>query len=325
VVRDSANGRETGAITVPNDAGHWASLAGSGDGRHFVIEAGEASSSRFYRLTLSPEGQPALQLAATYRDISMLAGEGQLALSPDESEMAVSQTAFGACPSAGCNDFRVQVVNLAAGKIRNWNEYLPGSLFPRYEPGVLNWASDTALMFTVTRTNSQDAAGPASVTIRTLDTAAPGNRVVTSVPIPLPATTLGSDVRLTAVDGGSELVGTSCVDSRSRSANALHGTGVARVVELSAAGRWAVHEYRTQTTYFRWPAREQLAFDGGCSVESVDPTGQNALVLAFGLGRFHDGACTALPGFQLYRADGDPKPKLPGDDREVNTHTAVEE
>ena len=305
-MHDSVNGRVTGVIAVQDPTGR-ASLAGSGDGRHFVIETAEGSSVRLYRLSLSPDGRPALQLAATYSQRSILGG-GQLALSPDGTETAIAQSGLTPCPGGirgtGCDDFQIQVVNLATRKTRIWNEYFPMSAFPSYGPGELTWAGDTALVFTVTRAKAPDGAGPASVTVRTLDTAAAGNDVVTSAPIPLPAT-LGPETRLTAADGGREIIGTSCADSRS--GTALHGTGVARVVELSAADGWAIHEYRTQSTYFRWPAREQVAFESSCAVESVDPTGQNALVLAFGLGRFHDGAYTALPGFQLDLTSSDPE------------------
>jgi hypothetical protein len=41
-------------------------------------------------------------------------------------------------------------------------------------------------------------------------------------------------------------------------------------------------------------------------VPSADPSGQYALVLAFGLGRFHAGVYTALPGFQLHLTNGEP-------------------
>jgi hypothetical protein len=115
---------------------------------------------------------------------------------------------------------------------------------------------------------------------------------------------VGYPNRLTVADGGSEVFGASCVDSKS--STTLYGTGVARVVELSAAGGWAAHLFRTQTADFRSPAHEEVGIGTDCAVLSTDPTGQYALVLAFGLGRFHDGTYTPLPGFQLYLAQGDP-------------------
>jgi hypothetical protein len=304
VVRSSVTGRETGALTVPNAVGHWAALAGAGDGRQFALETGTSSSVRFYSLSVSRNGRPALRLAATYPYSEMVLNRS-IALSPNGNEVALSQT--GAAPCLGnarrdCEDFQIEVINLATRATRTWNEDLP-TAFPLYTPGVPTWAGNTLLTFTLSRINSATAPGPASVAIRTLNTASPGSDMVTSAPLPLPAAVRHS-AHMTVTDGGSEVIGTSCVDSRSSAS--LHGTGVARVVELSAADGWAVRQFRTQTTYFRWPAREQVAFETSCTVLSTDPTGQYALVLAFGLGRFHDGVYTPLPGFHLYLTTGDP-------------------
>jgi hypothetical protein len=308
VVRDTVNGQETGSLTVPNAEGRWAALAGTGDGRHFVVEAASTSGSRFYALSVSADGRPALRLAATYSSTTNPLPNGPMALSPDGTEVALSWTILGPCPagspSLGCNDFQIEVLNLVTKATRTWNEYLPSVAFPRYTPGVVSWASNTSLMFTWDRTNSQTADGPASVAIRTINTAAPGNDVTTSAPISIPAT-VANPTRMTVADQGREIIGTSCAPAGSSTA-VLRGTGVARVVELSAADGWAVHQYRTQTTYFRWPARVQVATDTSCMVESVDPSGQYALVLAFGLGRFYDGIYTPMPGFQLYLTNGDP-------------------
>jgi len=306
VVRSSVTGRETGALTVPNAKDHWANLAGTGDGRQFALEVSTSSSVRFYSLAVSAAGRPALRLAATYPDPDAVV-DGSMALSPNGTEVAVWWTIITRCPGssgADCNDFQIQVVNLSAKTTRTWDEYSPMSPSPSYEPGTPTWAGNTLLKFTWARINrTSSLTAPVSFVIRTLNTAKPGNDIVSSPAVSLSAT-VGYPNRMTVADGGGEVIGTSCVDSRS--STALHGTGVARVVELSAADGWALRQFHTQTTYFRWPAREEVAFDTSCEVLSTDPTGQYALVLAFGLGRFHDGAYTPLPGFQLFLTTGDP-------------------
>jgi len=184
VVRDSAHGTVTGSVPLPGTfAAAGQSVTASPDGRTFAIAADLIDAPTlpgtvamlYFWLPVSGDGHP-----ETPAELPSGTGNGEplrgMALSPDGTMLALSLEHFGiATNTAPYGD--VEVINLAAGKIRTWT----GHSQPGYYPGAPTWGNDgRTLTFPWWHITSQTTGAAVITGVRELDTAAPGSNLLAS-------------------------------------------------------------------------------------------------------------------------------------------------
>jgi hypothetical protein len=182
VVSATATGKVLGTVAPPRPARVFSMVAAAGDGRDFVLAASRGilvnkvpseGPTRFYRLVLSPSGQPA-RLTRLPITVQTRALSG-LALSADGRQLAVSLYPRGNRRNGGT----IQIFSLATGAERDWTWPGPGCVCgyqnngipTEYDARSMSWTADgRRLLFQV-----QQGFGDLQVSqVRLLDTASPG-------------------------------------------------------------------------------------------------------------------------------------------------------
>jgi len=204
VVSATATGKVLGTVAPPRPARVFSMVAAAGDGRDFVLAASRGilvnkvpseGPTRFYRLVLSPSGQPA-RLTRLPITVQTRALSG-LALSADGRQLAVSLYPRGNRRNGGT----IQIFSLATGAERDWTWPGPGCVCgyqnngipTEYDARSMSWTADgRRLLFQV-----QQGFGDLQVSqVRLLDTASPGGDLrAASTVIPIPAADLDNTAR----------------------------------------------------------------------------------------------------------------------------------
>jgi hypothetical protein len=295
-VRDSATGQADGRLTLPPPGRHaydfW-QVSAAADDRHFAIATYTDSASTLsyglYMVAVSPGGQPRL----TYDGASLGAwgypGMPEIALSPDGHQLAMSFLSYATGNSAYPSGTVVVIYPGAGSAARIWNT---GSA-QGFAPGTPSWSSDNrTLILPWLRLDASSGRSRLSG-LRMLDTAAPGDSLL-SAPLRQFAASPTISTALVTADGRS-ILASSCWFSG--------GTVTARVMKLSAADGHQVSVFRTETEKVTLPTpspgsgaytSEMVAVS--CPVLSADPSGQHVLVDAFTFGRIDNRRFTPLPG-----------------------------
>jgi hypothetical protein len=297
VVRASATGAVTGKMAVPSGGDTSdAYLAASPDGRAFIVGAGTAGPGRnlgyhLYRFVLSRGGAPT-PLAPLRRAVS-LTGAGMrgasvrgIALSPDESKVAVSIERFGFSVDIVLASAQLDVVDVASGTVlRSWNSSATG-----YWAGQPSWVSNTDIAYPWWHVSSPVVPRVTQqlIAVDELNIDAPGT-LLGGKPTAIPVTGGVRSAVLTP-DGRLALLA-ACQESPGTSGRT---TVTAKVTEVTAASGSLVRVLRSQSASY--PAADAIAvLDQNCEVLSADPSGQHVLVNALQPGRIDNGAFTPLP------------------------------
>jgi hypothetical protein len=291
VVRASGNGRVTGSVALPEQAGSPRAYAGGEifgglDDRHFVIvfsRGGDlpgVEAATLFLLTVSPAGRPGRldRLAFDNRGVPVTG----VALSPDGTTVVLSLT----------NDFpgpapygSVVLINARTGATQAWT----GQGAPGYWPGVPSWAGDGTVEVPWWHSESAGTEPADLIGVRQLNLASPGGSLLAAPLVTYPAPVQGLQSAMIA-PGGGYVVASSC-----RAGPGRH-TGTARIMELSPATGRVVDVLRTQTTRFGNNADVQDAISSTCRVLSAVDGGGLVLAQAFAFGRIDNGVFASLPG-----------------------------
>jgi DNA-directed RNA polymerase specialized sigma24 family protein len=200
VVRDSADGQVTGAVTVPAVVRpDIATITAAADDRSFIIGTYDIDPAgtmdyRLFRLRISASGRPAppteLLVIPLPRPATTVGG---IALSPDGTKVAISlqyqAASMDSIPYGG-----IEVVDLATRATRTWiaprDDYLSW-------PGQPSWAGgDTMVAFTWWHnTGLAGRISASSTEVRELDTAVAGTDLLDSRVIVPPAGSATSNPR----------------------------------------------------------------------------------------------------------------------------------
>jgi hypothetical protein len=299
VVRESASGKVTGQVAIPDALAPSTGLrvTGSADDRSFIIGTYEAGPGgperslyfRLFRLRITAGGRPGPLTELPGGTITALSkvvdlGVPGMALSPDGTRLAVSlqyqAPSFEPLPYAG-----IEVINLVTGTIRTWisHRYF-------YYPGPPSWVNGDR-MIAFTWWHEASILGPVLTGIRELDTAAPGSDLLDSRLIPGVSGPSITSALITA--DGRHVVASACPAHQGPGDRS--GTVTAQIVELSLPAGRLIRVLRTQTARYHVFAGEN-PLEAGCSVLAIDPTGTHVLTVSFQLGRLDNGVFTALPG-----------------------------
>jgi hypothetical protein len=300
VIRNSASGQVTGKVTVLSN-GEPATLnaTAAADDRSFIIGTSEWGPGgwpdyRFFRLRISASGRPGPLTELASPVVPRDYGVSGFALSPDGRLLAIS-TQFH---PPGSTDWvgKIEVVNLATGKVRAWSAPPQGIHY--YIPGPPSWADgDRMIAFTWQRSVNLTTSNTVMEGVRLLDTTAPGDNLMDSKSIVSSQAIQGTiQSALITPDGRDVIVAA----SRDIASGRNTGTVVARIVEVQADSGRAVRVLRTQTA--RYNQLTQFVLNGSSEVLSLDPTGRYALVQCLQLGWMDIGApepggFTPLPAF----------------------------
>jgi hypothetical protein len=308
VVRDSASGRETGAVAIPSaDHPGVASITAAADGRSFIIGAyvGGAEYTfdyRLFRLRISAAGRPAALSELQVIPLPRGTGVEGMALSPDGTRLAISlqyqEPSMDSIPYGG-----MEVVDLATRATRTWTA-------PRadyfYWPGPPSWADgDTMIAFTWWHSIGPAGMISASSTeVRELDIGAAGSDLIDSRVIVRPGRFGDLESAMITPDGKRVIAG---VYQDEPASGGQRGTMMARIIEFTPGTGRVVAVPRTQTAHYAgWDERTTLI--GSTQVLALDAAGEQALVQCFQLGRLGIGLVapaypptrlgqfTALPG-----------------------------
>ena len=304
VVRDSANGRITGAVTVPSaDRPGVAAVTAAADGRSFIVGAyggGPAGSSsyRLFLLRVSASGRPAplSELLDIPLPVQGPSVEG-IALSPDGASLAISlqytEPSMDFIPYGG-----IEVVDLATRATRTWtaphDDYF-------YWPGPPSWDGDTMIAFTWWHSiGPQGFIDASSTQVRELDTATAGSNLMDSLVI-VPAGAVRGDIESALITpDGRDIIASTYRDSAA--SGGQRGTVVAQIVELTPGTGRLIRVLRTQAVRYAEP-NQPATLNASSQLLALDADGENALVQCFGFGRLAvgpvgTGTFTALPAGQ---------------------------
>jgi hypothetical protein len=302
VVRDSANGQVTGAVTVPAVVrADVADITAAADDRSFIIGAYDVDPAgtmdyRLFRLRISASGRPAplteLLVIALPRPATTVGG---IALSPDGTKVAISLqyqvASMDSIPYGG-----IEVVDLATRATRTWiaprDDYLSW-------PGQPSWADgDTMVAFTWWHSTGLAGRISASSTeVRELDTATAGTDLLDSRVI-VPASGIGDlESALITPDGKAVIA---AVYQDHPASGGQRGTLVAQIIELLPDTGRIVAVARIQTARYASLAERETLIQSA-RVLAIDASGEHALVQCFQLGRLSIGSVgpgqfAALPG-----------------------------
>jgi len=296
VVHSSATGAALASTRIPMPGTAPPSLAAAADGRTFIVvdnngpALGNGHGDRFYRLRVGPDGR-SVRLDRLAISVHPLAVDG-VALSPDGSRLAIAEQS---CHGNGCQYSQIQVVTLATGATRTWRTRASGA------PWSLSWAADGQQVAFLWE-SGRDSPPPAQRTgYWLLSMAGKGGDL-------LPAE---GPVRVPPNPGGNIPAALVTPDGRAFITNSTrivpgpdhHVTVITRIIKLSArSGQvrgvlYAASASGVLQTY----GNAGTVDEQGCTVLSLDPTGQHPLVQCFLLGRFTlgtlaDGRLRPLPG-----------------------------
>jgi hypothetical protein len=319
VVHDSATGAVLTTLTFPTlptlgGGAQAPSIAAAADDRTFVItntgqvQVGRDTKTISFKIPPSrhfPHGQtiirhvPAhvantvkfllLKVAAGGRSAALttlplsLPGSfavNDVALSPDGSRLAI---AAQACQSAShCRYTGIRVVTLATGATSNWTARLPGAV------QSLSWVGGEHVMF------SWQYPGPNSG-YRLLSVAGTGGNLLAAPLLPaLPAQPYGNIPPALITPDGRAIVTAVVASVPGRGG---HTTAVAKIVELSASTGQLIRVLRVMPASAVYNATNAGSLEGDCTVQSLGPSGLQALVQCPGFGSLNGaGRFTALAG-----------------------------
>lgn len=289
VIRDSATGKITGTVKiVTDDFPAPVTVATALDGRSFIIGTYEPNPKgtratgyqeyRFFRLPISVDGKPGHLAELRAYPVPMNAAVQGIALSPDGSLLAVSSMYNGPGGVPAVLAAKVEVINLATGKVRIWTAGIQRGHY--YVPGSPSWADgDRMIAFTWEHSQSLTNDNMTMEGVRLLDTDAPGDNLADSRMIVSRKSVSGIiQSALITPDGRDVLMAT----FRNVPSGDNRGTVIAQIAEAPAAGSGPVRVLRTESA--RYTANTKGYLDGSSQVLSLDPTGRYALVQGFQFG-----------------------------------------
>jgi hypothetical protein len=300
VIRNSASGQVTGKVAVlSNGEPAILNATAAADDRSFIIGASEWGPGgwpdyRFFRLRISASGRPGPLTELASPVVPRDYGVSGFTLSPDGRLLAIS-TQFH---PPGSTDWvgKIEVVNLATGKIRTWSAPAQGDHY--YIAGPPSWADgDRMIAFTWQRSVNLTTTNTVMEGVRLLDIAAPDHNLMDSKLIVSSQAIQGTiQSALITPDGRDVIVAA----SRDIASGRNTGTVVAQIVAVQAGSGRVIRVLRTQTARYNLLTRYVL--DGSSEVLSLDPTGRYALVqcLQFGwmdIGDLEPGRFTPLAAF----------------------------
>jgi hypothetical protein len=289
VIRDSAAGRITGTVKiVTDDFPAPVTVATAPDGRSFIIGTYEPNPKgtratgyqeyRFFRLPISVDGKPGHLTELPPYPVPMYASVQGIALSPDGALLAVSSMYNGPGGIPAILAAKVEVINLATGKVRIWTAGIQRGHW--YVPGSPSWADgDRMIAFTWQHSQSLTNDNMTMEGVRLLDTDAPGDNLANSRMIVSRKAVSGTiQSALITPDGRDVLMAT----FRNVPSGGNRGTVTAQIAEAPAAGSGPVRVLRTETA--RYTVNTKGYLDDASQVLSLDPTGRYALIQGFQFG-----------------------------------------
>ena len=289
VIRDSAAGRITGTVKiVTDDFPAPVTVATAPDGRSFIIGTYEPNPKgtratgyqeyRFFRLPISVDGKPGHLTELPPYPVPMYASVQGIALSPDGALLAVSSMYNGPGGIPAILAAKVEVINLATGKVRIWTAGIQRGHY--YVPGSPSWADgDRMIAFTWQHSQSLTNDNMTMEGVRLLDTDAPGDNLANSRMIVSRKAVSGTiQSALITPDGRDVLMAT----FRNVPSGGNRGTVTAQIAEAPAAGSGPVRVLRTETA--RYTVNTKGYLDDASQVLSLDPTGRYALIQGFQFG-----------------------------------------
>jgi hypothetical protein len=289
VIRNSATGRITGTVKiVTDDFPAPVTVATAPDGRSFIIGTYEPNPKgtratgyqeyRFFRLPISVDGKPGHLTELPPYPVPMYASVQGIALSPDGTLLAVSSMYNGPGGIPAILAAKVEVINLATGKVRIWTAGIQRGHY--YVPGSPSWADgDRMIAFTWQHSQSLTNDNMTMEGVRLLDTDAPGDNLANSRMIISRKAVSGTiQSALITPDGRDVLMAT----FRNVPSGGNRGTVTAQIAEAPAAGSGPVRVLRTETA--RYTVNTKGYLDDASQVLSLDPTGRYALIQGFQFG-----------------------------------------
>jgi hypothetical protein len=288
VIRDSATGRITGTVKiVTDDFPAPVTVAAAPDDRSFIIgtyepnpkgtQATSYQEYRFFRLPISADGKPGHLTELPAYPVPMYAFVEGIALSPDGTLLAVSSM-YSLGRQNGLPAAKVEVINLATGKVRIWTAGVQRGHY--YVPGPPSWADgDRMIAFTWQHSQSLTNDNMTMEGVRLLDTDAPGDNLANSRMVVSRKSVSGTiQSALITPDGRDVLMAT----FRNVPSGGNSGTVIAQIAEMPAAGSGPVRVLRAETA--RYTVNTKGYLDYSSQVQSLDPTGRYALVQGFQFG-----------------------------------------
>jgi hypothetical protein len=289
VIRDSATGKITGTVKiVTDDFPAPVTVAAAPDDRSFIIgtyepdpkgtRTTEYQEYRFFRLPISADGKPGHLTELPAYPVPMYASVEGIALSPDGTLLAVSSMYNGPGGLPAVLAAKVEVINLATGKVRIWTVGIQRGHY--YVPGPPSWADgDRMIAFTWQHSQSLTNDNMTMEGVRLLDTDAPGDNLADSPMIVSRKAVSGTiQSALITPDGRDVLMAT----FRNVPSGGNRGTVIAQLAEVPAAGSGPIRVLRTETA--RYTVNTKGYLDDSSQVLSLDPTGRYALVQCFQFG-----------------------------------------
>ena len=291
VVHGSATGAVLASTRIPMLGSESPSVTGSADGRTFIVvdntfEApGHGYGVRIYRLQVGPGGRT-VRVARLPITTWPLAVDGA-ALSPDGSRLAIAEQS---CRGHRCQYSQIQVRSLATGATSTWRTRAPGA------PWTPSWSADGNHLGFLWESGLHSPPPRQRDGYRLLNVAGPGSALLPAGAVVQVAPNPGGDIPPAFVTpDGRAFTASSTRIVRGRE---HHVTVITKVITLPAGGGQAQRVLYTDTargvpqTY----GNAGTIDEQGCTVLSLDPTGQHPLVRCFLFGQFRFGV---LAGGQL--------------------------
>lgn len=296
VVHDSVTGATLAKVQVPTlysgGGADGPGISGAADDRTYVVtqlggSGPDHNLARFYRLRVAANGRSATVQKLPISWPPTLAPDVAM-ISPDGTRLAVTEQA---CYNGGCYYTGVRIITIATGAVRTWTTRANGA------PFQLSWAGNSMVAFEWQSSSKTPPPGQRTA-YRLLDVTGTGGDLLSGPPIatPPPAATGAMPAALVTPDGLRVI--TSTITSTPDG----HGTAtvVAKVVELATRTGKLLRVLATTTstgvsTDENSPTSVS-SLEQGCNVESLAPTGTNALVECFSFGRLGIHGFTPLRG-----------------------------
>jgi hypothetical protein len=261
-------------------------VTGTTDGRTFLItQGGITQGGVFYRLRVGPDGRTA-RLGRLPIDVGRLTVDSA-ALSPDGKRVAIAEQAHTYA--------QLQVRSLATGTTRTWRTRAPGA------PWNVSWSASGRQVGFLWEANLHSPPPSQRTGYRLLTMADPGDDLLAARDVVPVSANPGGDIppAFVTADGRAFITGS----TQDVPGGDHHVTVFTKIIKLSvrtgrvqrmlyAASRSGVPDKYGSTGD---------AWESGCTVLSLDATGQHPLVRCFLLGRYGFGMLSGgrlkpLPG-----------------------------